>query len=707
MLPSPQEREREPSVLRKYAEHKAKQQGRKVAKKLAKKGAKFAVKLAKFAAKKFVLILGKVLAWLVGAVGLPVIGIALAVIVALIVISLAWSFMFGTGDGLEGEDKKIHEYIVQQANGTVNMNSSLERPYRVPEKLIAATIQLDAFQKNDDIKGVIRKMANSLAPTFDYGQYDEWKEKQVTVCEDGKCKTGPVKRTSNMVTKLNHVEYWNGTTTFTYTPKVTPWKTTEKITYREEKYKEKVKETYTVTVVEYYIEYETRPYTVTEYVPYEEKIAVVKLDENDRRYVEYITVTKYKKVTRTEYKKVTVKKTKSREEERVREVEVEKVRKIEVKTITKTRQQYFESSKSTITDYATLDSILNSYGLGLTDKSIVEVNYMFMGGTIAYTDWLQTMGTGGSFGGSPGFDGTIIPGAGVPPQYMPFYRSAEKKYGVDWYVLAAVHFVETGFSSHKTMVSSVGAVGHMQFMPATWVGWKYNIGGGLVSSSLDITSPALIAAGNGYGRDAQNDGKADPWDMEDAIHTAAYYLSKNGYAKDARKAIWQYNHADWYVNKVLSNAEKFKTAATYEGGGDTPPLKPGSFMRPAIGPVSSPFGARWGTVHYGTDIASGGKSKVPIVASADGTVSRSYFSSSYGNVVFIKHNINGQAYETIYAHMTNRAVSQGAKVKQGQFLGYMGTTGNSTGVHLHFEVHKNQWTPNKGNAMNPALVVQF
>ncbi|MDA6151388.1 M23 family metallopeptidase, partial [Escherichia coli] len=83
----------------------------------------------------------------------------------------------------------------------------------------------------------------------------------------------------------------------------------------------------------------------------------------------------------------------------------------------------------------------------------------------------------------------------------------------------------------------------------------------------------------------------------------------------------------------------------YEGGGDTPPLKPGSFMRPAIGPVSSPFGARWGTVHYGTDIASGGKSKVPIVASADGTVSRSYFSSSYGNVVFIKHNINGQAYE--------------------------------------------------------------
>ncbi|MDA6131423.1 hypothetical protein OSK38_29155, partial [Escherichia coli] len=81
-------------------------------------------------------------------------------------------------------------------------------------------IQLDAFQKNDDIKSVIKKMANALAPTFDYGQYDEWKEKQVTVCEDGKCNAGPVKRTSNMVTKLNHVEYWNGTTTFTYTPKV-------------------------------------------------------------------------------------------------------------------------------------------------------------------------------------------------------------------------------------------------------------------------------------------------------------------------------------------------------------------------------------------------------------------------------------------------------------------------------------------------------
>jgi murein DD-endopeptidase MepM/ murein hydrolase activator NlpD len=414
----------------------------------------------------------------------------------------------------------------------------------------------------------------------------------------------------------------------------------------------------------------------------------------------YVTVP----VTKTRY--VWVEKTKQVWVEKTRTVWVEKTRKIEIKTITKTRYQYFTFTKNTITDYAVLDSILNSYSLSINDKMLIEANYMFMGGTIAYTDWLKTMGGGGIIGGGF-FDGIITPGGGVPPQFMPFYRSAEKAYGVDWYVLAAIHFVETGFSTHPTMISSSGAIGPLQFMPATWVGWSYNIGGGLVSPGLDLSSLSVIANGRGYGRDGNNDGKADPWNEEDAIHTAAYYLSKNNYASDPRNAIWHYNHAEWYVNKVLENAERFKNAATYEGGGEIPPLKPGSFMRPALGPVSSPYGSRWGSMHFGIDIASGGKSQVPIVAAADGIVSRSYYSTSYGNVVFIKHTIEGQEFETIYAHMTNRAVAQGAMVKQGQFLGYMGSTGDSTGVHLHFEVHKPSWTSDKKNSLNPALVVQF
>lgn len=462
MLPQPEQREK--SAIRNYAEKKAQQQGRKLTKKLAKKGAKVALKLIKAAAMKFVALLSKLLIWLAGTIGLPVIGIGLLIIVALIVISLSWSFLFGTGEGLEGDDKATHEYIIQQANGTVDMNSSLERPYRVPEKLIAATIQLEAFQKNDDIKEIIRKMANSLAPRFDYGKYNEWKEKQVLVYEDGKLvKEGKVQHTDNYVSKLDHVEYWNGSTTFKYTPKITPWKTTEKITYREEKYTETVQQSYTETVKENYTVYETNPVYKTTKVPYQERRLVKSVDENGRRILTWVTETKYREETVVEYVKVPVVQTRDKQITKVRDVEVEKTRKIKVRTVTKTRQQYFESSKSTTTDYATFDNVLNSYSLGIKDKQLIEANYLFLGGNIAYTDWLKTMG-GGDLG-FISFDGNIIPGSGVPPQFMPFYRSAEKKYGVHWYVLAAIHFVETGFSTHPTMMSSVGAVGHMQVRP--------------------------------------------------------------------------------------------------------------------------------------------------------------------------------------------------------------------------------------------------
>lgn len=128
---------------------------------------------------------------------------------------------------------------------------------------------------------------------------------------------------------------------------------------------------------------------------------------------------------------------------------------------------------------------------------------------------------------------SLSPGEMVPDEYLPYYKSAQDRYGVDWYVLAAVHNVETKFSTHSTMVSSVGAIGHMQFMPATFAS---------------------------YGVDGDGDGKADAWNVQDAIYSAANYLSASGYKKDVRKAIWHYNHAEWYVNKVLALADKYKAA---------------------------------------------------------------------------------------------------------------------------------------------------
>lgn len=142
-----------------------------------------------------------------------------------------------------------------------------------------------------------------------------------------------------------------------------------------------------------------------------------------------------------------------------------------------------------------------------------------------------------------------------------------------------------------------------------------------------------------------------------------------------------------------------------QGSRDTTPTAPnkstpsstnGSFMWPAKGAFTSGYGARWGRLHAGVDLANSADN-VPIVASADGTVIRSYYSSSYGNVVFISHNINGKIYTTLYAHMNSRLVSSGETVSKGQQIGYMGNTGRSTGKHLHFEIHDGAWK----NPINP------
>ncbi len=130
----------------------------------------------------------------------------------------------------------------------------------------------------------------------------------------------------------------------------------------------------------------------------------------------------------------------------------------------------------------------------------------------------------------------------------------------------------------------------------------------------------------------------------------------------------------------------------------TPGVSSGYWTKPAVGTLTSGLGMRWGSFHAGIDIAN--KVSVPILAAADGVVIRSYYSSSYGNCIFISHYNNGQVYTTVYAHMNTRLVSGGA-VKKGQQIGTMGNTGDSTGQHLHFELHVGEWNAAKSNAVNP------
>jgi murein DD-endopeptidase MepM/ murein hydrolase activator NlpD len=105
---------------------------------------------------------------------------------------------------------------------------------------------------------------------------------------------------------------------------------------------------------------------------------------------------------------------------------------------------------------------------------------------------------------------------------------------------------------------------------------------------------------------------------------------------------------------------------------------------PVHGVLTSPFGMRWGRMHEGIDI--GAPTGTPIWAAAGGTVVYAGWEGGYGNLTVIDHG-NGLA--TAYGHQSKIVVSNGQTVARGQVIGYVGSTGHSTGPHLHFEVRVN------------------
>lgn len=153
----------------------------------------------------------------------------------------------------------------------------------------------------------------------------------------------------------------------------------------------------------------------------------------------------------------------------------------------------------------------------------------------------------------------------------------------------------------------------------------------------------------------------------------------------------------------IGQASKVQAAEPKQAPSISAPTSSG-FIRPAAGTFTSGFGPRWGTNHNGIDIAAA--TGTPIVAAASGTVVASTFGSPgnynrYGNVIVIRHNINGKTIDTLYAHLNSRSVSVGQTVSQGQTIGAMGSTGDSTGPHLHFEIHPGGYD-GKHSAVNPA-----
>ena len=161
----------------------------------------------------------------------------------------------------------------------------------------------------------------------------------------------------------------------------------------------------------------------------------------------------------------------------------------------------------------------------------------------------------------------------------------------------------------------------------------------------------------------------------------------NEVVKDTGKIIY----ASMYVNGEEINLYnfRFKNETGYYDLKGKSIVK--SLMKTPINGarLSSSFGMRkhpikgYNKMHKGTDFAA--PSGTPIMASGSGTITRARWCGGGGNCIKIKHN---STYETIYAHMKNyaRGIKEGKKVKQGQVIGYVGSTGLSTGPHLHYEV---------------------
>jgi murein DD-endopeptidase MepM/ murein hydrolase activator NlpD len=152
---------------------------------------------------------------------------------------------------------------------------------------------------------------------------------------------------------------------------------------------------------------------------------------------------------------------------------------------------------------------------------------------------------------------------------------------------------------------------------------------------------------------------------------SAYEAAENQLARESRQL----------ESTIQSLITTTTTTVSYATGG---------FLRPVYGAITSPYGWRRHPIfggrrfHTGVDIA--GPNRSAIRASNSGKVIYSGWYGGYGKVVIVDH---GKSITTLYAHMSSTAVNKGQAVKKGQTVGYEGSTGYSTGPHLHFEVRLN------------------
>lgn len=299
-----------------------------------------------------------------------------------------------------------------------------------------------------------------------------------------------------------------------------------------------------------------------------------------------------------------------------------------------------------------------------------------------------------------GVDAGGTPSAGavedIPAVALQAYQKAAAATGVDWSYIAAIGKIETNHGRSASTANgavsaadangdvrpiirnTIGASGPMQFMPATW---------------------------RSYQQDGNFDGMKSVDNLFDAALGTGRYLARSGAPNDMRKAIFAYNHAEWYVDDVIAQAKKYSAAggppnvmlsaaelaqATPAGAPVTDAASTGgsSWVRPVKGgPISARFGQTgemWSLgYHTGTDFVV--PTGTPVFAAQAGSVSVSHPGWA-GNLITIDHGqLDGNNIKSQYAHVSKVVVSSGT-VAAGDLIAFSGALGNITGPHLHFEV---------------------
>jgi murein DD-endopeptidase MepM/ murein hydrolase activator NlpD len=247
-----------------------------------------------------------------------------------------------------------------------------------------------------------------------------------------------------------------------------------------------------------------------------------------------------------------------------------------------------------------------------------------------------------------------LAGAGdyPPAALVRIYKAAGRQYHIRWQILAAINAIETDYG-RNVATSSAGALGWMQFMPATWLR---------------------------YGVAADGRGKPNPYDARDAIFAAARLLAANGGMRHIRRAVYAYNHANWYVAAVLWRARVIADWAS------------GDQRRDRLGyalPLATKYMRLLGRTDDGVDIETA-PDGAAVYSIASGVVTAvasdpSGFGPNYPVIRVTNGSLSGQY--IYYGHVAESLVHVGQHVSAGQPVAVVGHTGDAASLgHGHIEI---------------------